>query len=187
MDLELRRASRDLLPDYVRALTRGWSADNIRGAAAASDELGAIARDADAFVASLYDRAAQGAPIAMPDGSRVPRLPGYRLWLWDGDFCGSIGFRWQTGTTALPSYVLGHIGYAVVPWKQRRGYATRALALMLPQARAEGLAHVDITTDPENLASQKVILANGGRLVGPFHRVPSCGDDAAHLLYRIEL
>jgi len=74
-----------------------------------------------------------------------------------------------------------------VPWKQRRGYATRALALLLPQARAEGLAHVDITTDPENLASQKVILANGGRLVGPFHRVPSCGDDAAHLLYRIEL
>jgi predicted acetyltransferase len=187
MDLDLKRASRDLLPDYVRALTRGWSADNVRGAAAANEELAAIARDADAFIASLHDRAALGAPVAMPDGSQVPRLPGYRLWLWDGEFCGSIGFRWQIGTTALPSYVLGHIGYAVVPWKQRRGYATRALALLLPLARDGGLTHLDITTDPENLASQKVIRANGGLLIGPFRRVPAYGDDAVHLLFRIDL
>jgi len=187
MDLELRRASRDLLPDYVEALTRGWSADNVRGVAAANEELAAIARDADAFVASLEDRAAQGPAVVMPDGSRVPRLPGYRMWLWDGEFCGSIGLRWQPGTSALPTYVLGHIGYSVVPWKQRRGYATRALALLLPLARHEGLAHVDITTDPENLASQKVILANGGRRVGPFRRVPSYGDDTLHLRFRIDL
>ncbi len=187
MDLELRHASHDLLPDYVDALTRGWSADNVRGAAAASEELAAIARDADAFVASLHDRAAQGAAITMPDGSRVPRLPGYRLWLWDGEFCGSIGLRWQAGTSELPPYVLGHIGYSVVPWKQRRGYATRALTLLLPLARSEGLVHVDITTDPANLASQKVILANGGRCIGPFRRVPSYGDDALHLLFRIDL
>lgn len=187
MDLELRRASRALLPDYVGALRRGWSADNVRGAAAANEELVAIARDADAIVASLHDRAAQGPPVAMPDGSRVQRLPGYRLWLWDGEFCGSIGFRWQMGTAALPPYVLGHIGYSVVPWKRRRGYATRALALLLPLARDEGLAHVDITTDPENIASQKVILANGGRLIGDFRRVPAYGDDAVHLLFRIDL
>jgi predicted acetyltransferase len=187
MELELRRASRDLLQDYVRALERGWSADNTRGTAAAVEELDAIARDADAFVASLDDRAARGPPIAMPDGSSVPRLPGYRRWLWDGEFCGSIGFRWQPGTSALPDYVLGHIGYSVVPWKQRRGYGTRALALLLPQARAEGLAHVDITTDPENLASQRVILANGGRLIGPFRRIPSYGDHSEHLRFRIEL
>ena len=140
MDLELRRASRDLLPEYVRALTRGWSAENVRGAAAANEELAAIARNADAFLESLDDRAAQGAAIAMPDGSRVPRLPGFRLWLWDGEFCGSIGFRWQAGMTALPTCVLGHIGYAVVPWKQRPGYATRALAFLLPLARNEGLS-----------------------------------------------
>jgi predicted acetyltransferase len=187
MDLELKRPARDLLPDYVRALTRGWSADNVRGIAAADEERAAIARDPDAFVASLDDRAAQGAPIAMPDGSRVPRLPGYRRWLWDGEFCGSIGFRWQAGTSALPPYVLGHVGYSVVPWKQRRGYATRALAMLLPLARDEGLTHVEITTDPANLASQKVILTNGGRLIGPFRRAPSYGDDALHLLFRIDL
>src|SRR2546430_6881442 len=33
----------------------------------------------------------------LPDGSVVPRLPGYRKWIWDGEFCGVIGFRWQPG------------------------------------------------------------------------------------------
>ena len=74
--------------------------------------------------------------------AQVARLPGYRRWLWDGEFCGSIDFRWQPGTTALPPHCLGHIGYGVVPWKQGRGYATRALSLLLPAARAEGLAFV---------------------------------------------
>jgi len=186
-ELRLLRPTRELLPGYVAALSRGWSADNVRGAAAAAEDLGQIARDADAFVALQDDRDARGAPIAMPDGSLVPRLPGYRRWLWDGEFCGAIGFRWQPGTSALPGYTLGHIGYSVVPWKQRRGYATRALGLLLREVRGEGLDHVDITTDPENVASQKVILANGGRLVGPFRRVPAFGDDGVHLLYRIEL
>jgi predicted acetyltransferase len=164
--VQLRQPALDLLPDYVSALERGWSADNVRGAAAAAEEISSIARDAAAFVALLDDRDAKGAPITMPDGRTVPRLPGFRLWLWDGEFCGSIGFRW---------HVLGHIGYAVVQWKQRRSYATQALALLLPAARGEGLGHVDITTDPDNIASQKVILANGGRLVGPFRREPSYG------------
>ena len=68
--------------------------------------------------------------------------------MWDGEFCGSIGFRWQPGTEVLPPHCLGHIGYAVVPWKKRRGHATRALAAMLPLARAEGLGYVELTTDP---------------------------------------
>lgn len=156
------------LDAYADALKRGWSPDNVRLEAAAQEELAAIAADPATFVTSLDDRAGKGLPILMPDGSRVPRLPGFRRWMWDGDFCGSIGFRWQPGTAALPGHVLGHIGYAVVPWKRRQGYATRALALMLDEARSEGLPYVELTTDPDNEPSQKVILANGGALIERF-------------------
>ncbi len=156
------------LPQYQAALERGWSPDNIRGAKAAADELQRIAADPRAFVAAQVDREAKGPPITLPDGSTVRRIPGYRRWLWDGEFCGVISLRWQAGTAELPPHCLGHIGYAVVPWKRRRGYATAALRLTLREARAEGLPHVIITTQPDNLASQKVILANGGEFLGRF-------------------
>lgn len=172
------------LDAYADALRRGWSADNIRLEAAAREELGRIAADPQAFVASLDDREAKGDPITLPDGSKVARLPGFRRWMWDGAFCGSIGLRWQPGTGSLPPYVLGHIGYAVVPWKRRRGYATRALALMLEEARREGLPYVELTTDPGNQPSQKVILGNGGILVERF-RSPTYGKD--ELRFRISL
>jgi predicted acetyltransferase len=174
------------LPGYVDALERGWSPDNVRGAVAAREELGRIAADPQAFLASMVDREASGAPIALLDGTTVPRLPGYRRWLWDGEFCGSIGFRWQRGTEALPPHCLGHIGYAVVPWKQRRGYATRALAMLLPDVRAEGLRWVELTTSPENIASQRVIEANGGELVERFTTPPGLGS-RPELRYRIRL
>ena len=70
----------------------------------------------------------------------------------------------------MPSHVLGHIGYSVVPWKRRRGYATRALGLILSDAHAEGLEYVEITTDLDNIASQRVIEANGGLLVERFRK-----------------
>ena len=88
---------------------------------------------------------------------------------------GSIGFRWQRGTEALPPHCLGHIGYAVVPWKQNRGCATSALRQLLPEARAQALAYVEITTDPDNVGSQRVIEANGGVLVERFDKGPAYG------------
>ena len=140
------------------------------------------------FVAALDDREGKRPPITLPDGSTVRRLPGFRRWMWDdgfcGGFCGNVNFRWQPGTSDLPEYVLGHLGYAVVPWKQRRGYATQALALMLPEARKLGLAHIDLTTDPDNLASQKVITANGGVFIERF-AAPGYGKD--ELRFRIPL
>jgi predicted acetyltransferase len=69
---------------------------------------------------------------------------------------------------ALPPYCLGHIGYAVVPWKQRLGYAKAALRLLVPEVKAVGLPYVEITTDPDNVASRRVIEANAGILVESF-------------------
>jgi predicted acetyltransferase len=172
------------LDGYADALKRGWSPDNIRLQEAAREELERIAEDPAGFVSLLDDREAAGGPITLPDGSQVSRLPGYRRWMWDGAFCGSIGFRWQPGTAALPPHCLGHIGYSVVPWKQRLGYATRALALLLPEARKEGLDYVELTTDLDNLPSQKVITANGGVLVKRFCKGPVYGNTEA-LLFRI--
>jgi predicted acetyltransferase len=184
--MQLVWPSKEYLPSYVRALERGWSADNVRGQAAAQEELAAIAGDPHAFLASLVDREAKGEAVTLPDGSKVDRLPGYRRWLWDGEFCGSIGFRWQRGTAELPPHCLGHIGYAVVPWKQRQGYATLALRHLLPEARAEGLPYVEITTDPANIASQRVIEANGGVLHERFAKPAQFGGKEG-LRYRIAL
>ncbi len=174
--MELVVPSLDRLDDYVAALKRGWSPDNSRLEAAAREHLALIEKDAAAFVARADDREAKGEPVALPDGSIVPRLPGFVRWMWDGDFCGQIGFRWQPGTEALPAHCLGHIGYAVAPWKRGRGYATRALGLMLQEARKEGLRYVELTTDPDNIASQKVITRNDGVFVERFKAGLAYGD-----------
>jgi predicted acetyltransferase len=164
--MELLWPSLSHLPAYVAALERGWTPDNERGREAAEDELTRIEISPSNFVASLVDIDGKGAPVQLPDGTLVPRLPGYRKWIWDGTFCGSINLRWHPQGNALPWYCLGHVGYSVVPWKQRRGYATEALSLLLEEARERGLAHIELTTDGANLASQRVIHANGGALLG---------------------
>lgn len=183
--LSLVAPSMTHLPGYIAALERDWSADNMRPDAAA-EELATIRADAERFVAQQTRREPGGETVTLPDGSQVPHLPGYKRWLWDGEFCGLIGLRWQTGTHDLPPYCLGHIGYSVVPWKQRRGYATAALRLLLPQAGAEGLLYVEITTDPSNVASQRVVEANGGVLHERFTRPAQFGATPG-LRYRIRL
>lgn len=154
---------------YVAALERGWSPDHTRPVAAV-EELERIRADEASFLAGMDDRDASGPPLKMPDGSLVPRLPAIRRWMWDGEFAGSIGLRWQPGTTALPAYCLGHIGYAVVPWKEGRGYAKEALRQILPEARALRIPFVELTTDPDNIASRRVIESNGGVLYEEFVR-----------------
>ena len=184
--MQLVWPSLERLPGYVDALKRGFSPDNVRGDIAAREQLAEIAKDAAGFVASLVDREARGGPIVLADGSTVPRLPGYQRWMWDDAFCGAIGFRWRPGTEALPKTCLGHIGYTVVPWKRRLGYATLALRALLPEARAEGLRYVEITTDPDNLASQRVVEANGGVLFEEFTKPEELGGTRS-LRYRIQL
>jgi predicted acetyltransferase len=58
----------------------------------------------------------------------------------------------------------GHIGYDVRPPARRRGHATAMLRAALPEAAARGIPSALITCEADNLASAKVILANGGVL-----------------------
>lgn len=183
--MQLVRPGAEHLASYVDALRRGWYPNTTRPASGAED-LRAIASDAAGFLDQQEDAEGKGPLITLADGSRVPRLPMRRRWLWDGAFCGQINLRWQAGTAELPPHVLGHIGYCLVPWKFGKGYATQALAGMLELARAEGLPHVELTTDVGNHASRRVIEKNGGLLIDAFDKPASNGGGPA-LRFRIEL
>ena len=190
MTTRLLMPTLDRLPAYVAALKTGWSADNLRGAAAAVETLARIDADAALFIERQTDPQALGDPVTLPDGSQVARIPGRVFWIWDDEadaFCGSLGLRWQVGTPALPPHCLGHVGYAVVPWQRNRGHAGAALRAVLPHARDEaGLPYVEVTTDPDNLASRRVIERAGGVLFEHFTK-PAAFAGAAGLRYRIDL
>jgi predicted acetyltransferase len=177
--------AQEYLSSYAEALHRGWSPNTLRPEAGA-EELYAISADSNAFLAGLVDKIGRGPPIRLPDGSTVARLPGYQKWIWDGEFCGNIGLRWSPGTSDLPATCPGHIGYSVVPWKQRRGHASEALRQLLIEARELGLDHVILTTDPANEPSQRVVLRNKGVLLGRFRRSVQLGS-GDELRFRIDL
>lgn len=184
--MELVRPRLEHIERYIAARVRGFSFDLNPDPAAAARLTAQIQADPVAYLASVEELDPTGQTVTLVDGSTVPRLPQYTRWMWDDDFAGVITFRWQRGTTALPDYVLGHIGYAVVEWKRGRGYATQALHDMLAIPRTEGLDSVELTTNVDNLASQRVILNNGGVFVERFDRPPSQGGAPLHR-YRIDL
>jgi len=154
--------SLDRLPGYIAALEAGWSPNTTRDVS--GEQLAAIRQDAGEFLRDLVEH--DNRIVTLADGSSVPRLPGRVFWIWDGAFCGVINLRFVPGTLDLPAHVSGHLGYAVVPWKRRRGYATQALALLLPVARDLGLPRVLVTCDPSNTASCWIIRTNGGIAAG---------------------
>jgi predicted acetyltransferase len=159
MMFRLLAPSLDNLAGYIAALETGWSPSTTRDVS--GEQLALYRQDTAALMAELTR---QDGMIKTDSGAMVPRLPSRVLWLDDGDFCGSINLRFRPGTEELPPAVHGHIGYAVVPWKRGRGYATEALRLILPVAREVGLRRVRLTCDCDNEPSQKVITANGGVL-----------------------
>lgn len=184
-EMKLVVPAREHLPEYIAALQKGWSGNTINTRKTAQEELARIEADADAFLAGMTDRNPIGKFATLPDGSQRPRIPSIRRWMWDEGLCGSINFRWQPGTPDLPHDVLGHIGYSTVPWKRGQGYAKEGLRLILIDARSEGLPYVEITTDLDNIASQRVIEANGGRLIERFTKPQAYGESIG-LRYRVD-
>lgn len=83
------------------------------------------------------------------------------LWYADGDtFLGRLAIRHRLTPFLLEQG--GLIGYDIRPSARRRGHATAMLRAGLPVARGLGLESVLITCDHDNVASRRVIEANGG-------------------------
>lgn len=76
--------------------------------------------------------------------------------------CGVFSLKFSL-TDFLLNYG-GHIGYAVRPSMQNRGLATEMLREGLRLAKDYGFDRVLCVCDEDNLASEKVILKNGGVL-----------------------
>jgi predicted acetyltransferase len=175
----LQTPDRAGLPAYIEALQRGWSPNTTRNVCA--EHLEQIEADTEAFLKKLVH---PHGTIALPSGEQVPMLPGTTRWIWDNGLCGAINIRHQPGTTDLPPHVSGHIGYSVVPWRQRQGHGTRALRLMLPMAVAYGLPYVIITCDVDNAGSRRVIEANGGVFL--YESEDNLSAEARKLVFRVE-
>ncbi|MCV9942203.1 MULTISPECIES: GNAT family N-acetyltransferase [unclassified Rhizobium] len=157
------------LSGFEAALAAGWSPDPRRAGdqAYVRGELQRLRQDRSRF---LDDLSPDGRRRA---GSGPPPLTIRLFWIWDGEFCGSISLRFQACNEELPPEVSGHVGYSVVPWKQRNGHATTALSLLLAVAAKEGLDRLTVLCNEGNDASRRVIERNGGEL---FMRGPHPSD-----------
>ena len=175
-ELKLVKPGVKFLESYLDCLRRG--VDPIRYVESATpytNEIEAISNDVDKFFKQTFNITGGGDPVKMDDGTFAERLPSITWWLWDGEFCGRIQFRWQHKTVELPPFCLGHIGYGVVPWKRNKGYAVKALRMMLDEIKYCGFPYVELTTDSENEISQKVILKCGGEFVEDFKKLDMHG------------
>lgn len=82
----------------------------------------------------------------------------------DGEIVGRSSIRWELNDFLRT--LGGHIGYAVRPAFRRQGYATEILRQSVDILRTRGVRRILVTCDDDNLASARVIEANGGVLEG---------------------
>jgi predicted acetyltransferase len=112
------------------------------------------AADFPVFVRSLLDREYN------PPSKRAPESC---YWLVKGrDYIGTVSVRHRLNDS-LREFG-GHIGYEIRPTLRRRGYGTLICKLGLEKARQLGIKRVLITCDDNNIASARIIEANGGVL-----------------------
>lgn len=146
------RAEGRLGPDDATALA--WEARDVPSA----DQSVEFAR----YVHALRAEALEETP--RPSGW----VPATHLWYVDGvEWLGRMSIRHRLTPWLLERG--GHIGYDVRPSVRRRGHATAMLRLALPIARALGITSALVTCDVDNVASRRVIEANGGVLEDERH------------------
>lgn len=122
------------------------------------DELPASIEVIKADFPGFVDRTLEFA--ANPLGTFVPQS---KFWITLGDtYVGRLDIRHRLNDNLR--LFGGHIGYDIRPSMRRRGFGTRALAIGLAEARKLGIDRVLVTCSEHNIASRKIIEANGGVL-----------------------
>jgi predicted acetyltransferase len=137
----------------------------------------------DAFAARFDDMLAEIAAAKDPTTAPPGVLPYEDFWLMEDDsWIGLLTVRLQLNEQFLHSG--GHIGYVVRPSKRRKGYGRALLRLGLDKARERGLERVLLTCNQTNIASRKIIEANGGHFE---NAVVVTGQEDQKLRYWIDL
>ena len=108
-----------------------------------------------AWLTAKQKESEQTGPV---DGWKVPSTT---YWLYADDIPVGLGNLRHFLTEAL-SKAGGHIGYGIAPQYRGKGYGKELLRLLLIEAKKISLEKVLITIHTDNIASQKVALANGG-------------------------
>lgn len=110
----------------------------------------------DEYVQELNE---QAKGIGQPAGY----VPQTVYWFVEGDeYIGRVDIRHQLNDTSRKQG--GHIGYDIQPSKRNKGYGKVLLQLAIEKAHELGIKDILMTCDADNLASSKVIQANGGVL-----------------------
>jgi len=108
----------------------------------------------DAFVARI---------LRDEDSPDPPRVPQTTYWATENDrVVGHIGLRHRLNEE-LAEFG-GHIGYNVRPSCRRRGLATEMLRRVLATPKAREIGRLLLTCAPDNVASNRTIVTNGGVL-----------------------
>jgi predicted acetyltransferase len=59
----------------------------------------------------------------------------------------------------------GHIGYSIRPTERKKGYGSKALELLINQAKEMNIEKILITCNINNIGSKKVIENNNGKFI----------------------
>jgi predicted acetyltransferase len=132
------------------------------------------------FEKYVEDIKAESKGIGLPKGY----VPHSVFWLVDDEgYIGRLDLRHE-----LNEYLKttgGHIGYDIRPTRRKQGLGKIILELGLEEAKKMGIKDIVITCDVDNIASSKIIEANGGQFID--YTVGSYGDEGKVKKKRFEI
>ncbi len=147
-----------VFPSYVEALREGY----YRGSDSVTPEekIKTYENNPKAHILSENEDKT-GQFFTAPTGETFPCVPYEKLWLTCEDvFIGSVSLRLELNEFCRN--VAGHVGYGIRPHYQGQGYGTLALRLTRVRAKQNGMEKLLLTCSPDNTASEKIIVKNGG-------------------------